>query len=479
MAFTAIKLENFKRFNNEKIDISKNITLLLGPNSSGKSSLIKSLLALKQTFYSSNEHEVLSTHGEFVDLGVFKDFVYKHDTKKVIKIGVEFDTDGNSLLFFLNLKGKVAIDFSFIHDTISEQARLKEINISFVNGTELIHLMTLSKKATRNSFLLKYNDNVLETLLKRLEVSKGVSESFSNGITLYHHEKFRFSTKEKNNSDDEKSYLSDIPTQFFLSFINDFSNRIQDELFYLGPLRKSPARSYTKTSHNKYVGPNGEHTPSILADLERRSKKVTRGESQIKESYESFISALETLFPNREVKIRLIEELVKVNIQKNNNDSVVKSNSESDVLSDVGFGFSQIFPVLVQACVMPSGTTLIIEQPELHLHPMAQASLAKVIAKLSRAGKRFIIETHSEHFLRGLQLEVSENKLNSSNGIPRDQLKILYVPEAPEKIKTMEINEWGEIETEWPSGFFDEAYKLAFALMQNKSKSLSKNGVIL
>ena len=79
-----MKLKNFKRFSSTTIDLSTKINLLLGPNSSGKSSVIKALLAFKQTASSSNEHEVFSAQGEYVDLGLYKDYVYKHNIKNKI-----------------------------------------------------------------------------------------------------------------------------------------------------------------------------------------------------------------------------------------------------------------------------------------------------------------------------------------------------------------------------------------------------------
>src|SRR5690606_21195637 len=110
---------------------------------------------------------------------------------------------------------------------------------------------------------------------------------------------------------------------------------------------------------------------SVFSNLERRQKKVTRGKSEYKDSYANVVSWLHTIFPDRKVTAETFEELVKLKVTR------VSSNrgDHDDVITDVGFGFSQVFPILVQAAVMPINSILIIEQPELHLHPMAQSRL--------------------------------------------------------------------------------------------------------
>lgn len=84
-----LELINFKRFQKTEIDLHSRITLLVGPNSSGKSSIIKALLGLKQTAAPSNEHEVFSAQGEYVDLGVYRDYVNNHEATKRVTIGIK------------------------------------------------------------------------------------------------------------------------------------------------------------------------------------------------------------------------------------------------------------------------------------------------------------------------------------------------------------------------------------------------------
>jgi len=474
MTFYNINLENFKRFKSESIDLSGKITLLLGPNSSGKSSVLKALLGIKQTFSASNEHEGFASQGDYVDLGTFKDYVFLHDTKLPVSLSLTISAKellGIASIFHSMEKLTVKLTYDF--DSISEQARILSIEV-YEEKNANTALISVIRKKTRNSYVIKVSkgcSDIIEGYF-RVDGKLESSDAWLEGFTVHHQEKLRFSTTSDatRKKDDLSFQLANLPFAIFTSILDRLSSEFNNEIFYLGPLRRSPARSYTRTTHSIDVGPNGEHTPSVFSNLERRQKKVTRGKSEYKDNYDYVTGWLRTIFPDREVSAETYEELVKLKVTRISNGR----GDHNDVISDVGFGFSQVFPILVQAAVMPLNSILIIEQPELHLHPMAQSRLAKVIASAARKGSKFIIETHSEHFLRGLQLEISKDSQTSKPGLMNTDLRVFYVPEYPAKIHEMKLNEWGEFEQEWPSGFFDEAYKLSYELIKRKADAIEK-----
>jgi predicted ATPase len=195
---------------------------------------------------------------------------------------------------------------------------------------------------------------------------------------------------------------------------------------------------------------------------------VTRGESLLTRNLEDFRQGLSIVFPGHAAETRTFEELVKLKIH-NKETSKYASSDQSDTISDVGFGFSQVFPILVQAAVMPPGSLLIVEQPELHLHPLAQTRLASFIANCALGGKRFLIETHSEHFVRGMQLAVSRGR-DSKPGFKKEMVSFNYLERAPKSITDLLLNEFGEFVTEWPNGFFDESYRSLRQIIDNKMK---------
>lgn len=127
-------------------------------------------------------------------------------------------------------------------------------------------------------------------------------------------------------------------------------------------------------------------------------------------------------------------------------------------LTHVGVGVSQLLPILVQALLMPPNSMLVLEQPELHLHPRVQSRLADFLVSLSLTGKQSIVETHSEYLINKLRFLAAKgegdgiSKLSKIYFVQKESGTSVYSP--------MCINEFGVI-TNWPSGFFDEAEELA------------------
>ncbi|MNO81413.1 hypothetical protein D3C76_726530 [compost metagenome] len=122
-------------------------------------------------------------------------------------------------------------------------------------------------------------------------------------------------------------------------------------------------------------------------------------------------------------------------------------------ITDVGFGISQVIPILVQAFISPPGSITIIEQPEIHLHPKMQAWLIDALIEESlNSEKRFIIETHSEAIIRRIRRRIVENSCNL-----QDNDVIIYDIQKNETncsfLKEIEIKPNGDIV--WPDGFLD------------------------
>ena len=133
--------------------------------------------------------------------------------------------------------------------------------------------------------------------------------------------------------------------------------------------------------------------------------------------------------------------------------------SQSVHLPDVGFGVSQVLPVLVQGLYAPPGATVIMEQPELHLHPAIQSNLADFFVQTSLAGAdepgkrvQFILESHSEHFLRRLQRRIADET------IPAKDVAIYFCvsdERGESRMERLELDDFGNIHN-WPPNFFGD-----------------------
>jgi predicted ATPase len=134
----------------------------------------------------------------------------------------------------------------------------------------------------------------------------------------------------------------------------------------------------------------------------------------------------------------------------------VTKGSADVKLTDVGFGVSQVLPVVVQVFYAQPNSTVLIEQPELHLHPSVQASLADLFIDAIRAREKsaprriqLIVESHSEHLLRRLLRRIAEEKLR-----PDDVA--MYFATRTDKgsiIERLEVDEYGDV-LNWPPDFF-------------------------
>lgn len=127
---------------------------------------------------------------------------------------------------------------------------------------------------------------------------------------------------------------------------------------------------------------------------------------------------------------------------------------------DVGFGISQVLQIIVQSTVSTDSVVL-VEQPELHLHPRLQAELGSLFADCVGDPYRnqFIIETHSEHLILRIQRLIREGKLKNSD------VSVVYVMKSEEgsQCYPLRLDEEGDFIDEWPEGFFEEGFRERFA----------------
>jgi predicted ATPase len=116
----------------------------------------------------------------------------------------------------------------------------------------------------------------------------------------------------------------------------------------------------------------------------------------------------------------------------------------------MGFGFSYVLPILVAGLVAEMGSMLIVENPEAHLHPLAQSRLGEFLAQVAATGVQVFVESHSEHILNAFRLAVRSGVLAA------DALSVLYFRGADvDPVLRIPVDERGGIAA-WPEGFFDQ-----------------------
>ena len=222
------------------------------------------------------------------------------------------------------------------------------------------------------------------------------------------------------------------------------------KIHFVSADRLGPVKYVDKTNLPEFVhvGPRGEHTINILANsinFDNVNDILYKG-NDAKSVIQQTIEWLAYILEGAKIDIKGRDKESSVLYMLLNN----KNNSYAYKPTNVGFGYSYILPLIVTGLIAKPGETIIIENPEAHLHPRAQSRIAEFFAKVSSCGVQVFIESHSEHILNGLRVSA----LNPEIAIKHDELAIHYFNESFDSEK-LTMDEKGKIPN-WPNGFFDQ-----------------------
>jgi len=143
--------------------------------------------------------------------------------------------------------------------------------------------------------------------------------------------------------------------------------------------------------------------------------------------------------------------------------------------ADMGFGIGQAFPVLVEGLRTPRGGILLVQEPEIHLHPDAQLAMADFLVDLVESGRQVVVETHSENILLRVRSRLlkARRRSRSKLRLSPEAVQVLYVDKATtgeSTITPLQIDALGQV-VGWPAGFMEEATKERLAVMRALSSS--------
>lgn len=219
----------------------------------------------------------------------------------------------------------------------------------------------------------------------------------------------RFSIQVRPTFENEKSNHDEMATFFLTENVSRNLNSALRHTFYLGPFRQGPLRKYpTRGSQPSEVGAAGEAAVTMLANEFARSKTKHPNLAQVS----AWIS-----------KLGLGQKLTVLPVAKTDlvDVSVTLPDGAELSLPDLGFGVSQVLPVLVQCAFAPKQSTLLFEQPELHLHDGAARHLASVFVDVVKnKNSQIIAETHSRHLFHELIREVRAGRISADSVVLYD-----------------------------------------------------------
>jgi predicted ATPase len=436
-----LRIQNFKGWKDTGHIRMSPITLFFGANSSGKSSIGQFLMMLKQTVESSDRKSVFYPGGKnsAVQLGSFQEMLFQHNIENKISFEYEWilpqkiefkDTvsgklySGNKLNFQASVglynKEQFALALDYLKYDMAENENLT------------LSIIMEKKSGTR----LEYK---VESPQYSLVRNQGRGWEPGPPVRFYGF------------PDEVVAYYQNAD---FVQFLNLSHEKLFHSVSYLGPLRTKAERLYSWAGiEPENTGYSGENT--IAAILAARTRKIGLGPRRPAKSFETIIAM-------QLKNMGLIDDFQVKSISDVRQEYEVKVKTKGSVdfvgLPDVGFGVSQVLPVLVQCFYAPAGSIILMEQPELHLHPSAQSALADVMIDVINSKEngadrniQLIIETHSEHFLRRLQRRIAENVISE------DKVSVYFAntSKTPASLDPLKIDLFGNI-LNWPDNFFGD-----------------------
>ena len=460
--FKHLRIQNFKGWEDTGPIRMAPITLFFGANSSGKSSIGQFLMMLKQTVESPDRKVVFYPGGKnsAVQLGSYKEMVFRRDPKKEISFEYQW-----SLHDSLTIKDPIS-DQSFKGDTLDFEA---EVGLSDSN------LLEVRRTKYR---ILKRDYQSLSVELKKKGDKREYTVS-AEGYNLVRKRGRGWPLRDVGRfygfPDEAVAYYQNAE---FLQELNLEQELLFKSIYYLGPLRTKADRLYTWTGVTpESVGFAGENT--VAAILAARDRRISLG-------YRQRTKPLEEIVSSKLKEMGLIEKF-KVNpISEQRQEYEVDVHTKGSMgwvdLPDVGFGISQVLPVLVQCFYAPPGSIIIIEQPEIHLHPSAQSALADVMIDAINSKEngndrniQLVIETHSEHFLRRLQRRIAEGVIDEE----KVSAYFANINKIPAALESLQIDQFGNIRN-WPEHFFgDEMGDIIIQSEAAMNKRIKQSGIEL
>lgn len=561
------------------------LTIFTGANSSGKSTILQSILLVTQTLQSPIASRSILLNGWFKKFGTFSDIVNRRDNKKNIKFGFKLTNDGASegeMYRYRYIEDIKAIDceFELSSDGKDEclQPTLCYTRLTTIkkNGKQeskdVLDIQKSGERSDEEKFVIEkckseylpsdfdysinsknklrfnyyepditewklvgagmfhflpsyvigytdyrdqlkgrlndclmlgrqfyYRDNEFKAKIippiqdKVLEIVEEIYEqkkynddgqfekvregikrrlTFAKLLQLFRNVKLDVEEKQKY-VDSIVARLSDLQEQFMIEklplfyfsgidFVRDFFN---GRIKYLGPLREEPRSLYPLENNGSTfdLGLKGENTAAVFENNKTKKIKyippkyfkdgtVAKLKAKVGTLSEAINAWLVYLGVANEMstndKGKMGHELkITTDIQ----------NMEQD-LTHVGVGVSQILPILVMCFLAGKGDSIILEQPELHLHPKVQTRLADFFVSINSLGKQCILETHSEYLINRLRYLVA---ITDDEKIAQDTMIYFVEKEDGHSIyRDITINKYGVIE-DWPKGFFDESEEIA------------------
>ncbi len=425
-----VTVKNYRCFREEQKARLAPLTLLVGENSTGKTSFLAIVRALWQVAF---ESVVPDFQEPPYDLGTFGEIAYNRSSRNRAKF---FEASFETVIRERRRRGS--------RRTESQTAKFL---VTF-ESREGVPYPT-SRKLISGNRLLEASENIAHGVIDDREgsIAPTLPRSAEDNklIPLQIMTFPRLVTASAENSDDQTDEVArdlwsdDDREKFFhlaLALEGRFgTNRNRQPPFAGAPVRSTPRRTYDPS--RPFRDPSGEYVPTLLANLSRRDP----------DEWELLKNALEKFGRDSglfdEISIESLGRTEGSPFQLHVRKAASRSKGTKRNLIDVGYGVSQALPILTELLRKEQPSMFLLQQPEVHLHPTAQAALGSLFCGIASWDRQILVETHSDYVLDRVRMDVRDGKTNLK---PADVSILYFEPVGPEvKIHSLALDEDGNV----------------------------------
>ena len=408
-----ITLRDYRCFHSTQTARLAPLTLIVGENSTGKTSFMAMIRALWEIAYT---HSIPNFKEEPYDLGSFAEIAHHRGGRggraesfeAGFHIGEREVGPGQDFSFKVLFKESGAAPFPVVRRAWNSQA---SVTAEQSNGATTYAASTGDKQwRTETGARLGGSD---DAKLLPMGWIPALLEVYGKPLGKM--------------KDAELETLQDLVD------FSDTHNAV--EPFASAPVRSKPRRTYDPARPSR--NPEGDYVPMYLAQTYRRQDK--RGWNALKARLEAF-GAAAGLFDELAIKTLGAQEGAPFHLQVRKRGKRAKGPWRN--LIDVGYGVSQILPLITELLRADAPSIFLLQQPEVHLHPSAQAALGTLFCEAAK-DRQLIVETHSDHLVNRIRMDVRDR----TGSLSPEQVSILYFErnELEVRIHSLRIDESGNV----------------------------------
>ena len=442
-----ITLKNYRCFREQQTASLAPLTLLVGENSTGKTSFLALIRALWDVAF---RDEVPDFREDPYNLGSFNEIVHSRGGRAGIANSFEagFDDSGNrrrgSISFHAEFEARSSDPFPAVRYYKKDGTTIEICDQGA--GQHTIGLsQTAEGRASVNEYLkleanLFSRDETRLAPLRTLEMEyrRGIADSENLEGAIEGTRRGRVGTGGNRNAEPRvSSEAVDILRETVNSFrLPVIPRRTRVRPFAGAPVRSRPLRTYDPARPS--ADPEGGYIPTYLASLYHRNPESWQ---KLKRSIEDFGRA-SGLFDEISIKLLGRSEGTPFQVQVRKFSGKGRKGPPRNLI-DVGYGVSQSLPLLSELLRNDASQIFLLQQPEVHLHPVAQAALGTLFCQLAGRRQQLIVETHSDHLIDRVRMDIRDK----TTSLTHKDVSILYFEpgDLDVKIHSIRFDEYGNV----------------------------------